>query len=118
MGKRKQEKTMWQKLKIKKRKKKIFNSPLRDLNSRPLVYKTSALTTELRRLLRPRREKFNLLYLTIRKRLVLCCIIGILFGHGTNLNLSLKTIKSKTKKYRNLYRTAPLQFGAMLRILV
>ena len=26
-------------------------SPLRDLNSRPLVYKTSALTTELKRLL-------------------------------------------------------------------
>ena len=28
---------------------KICKSPRRDLNSRPLVYKTSALTTELRR---------------------------------------------------------------------
>ena len=34
----------------KKKKKRDNDSPLRDLNSRPLVYKTSALTTELRRL--------------------------------------------------------------------
>ena len=31
------------------RKKRNMNSPVRDLNSRPLVYKTSALTTELTR---------------------------------------------------------------------
>ena len=35
------------------------------------------------------------------------------------VRLSLKTIKSKTKKkIPKSYRTAPLQFGAMLRILV
>ena len=34
---------------LKKKKKEKNHSPWRDLNSRPLVYKTSALTTELQR---------------------------------------------------------------------
>ncbi len=42
---RKREKINWEG----KKKKKVDESPWRDLNSRPLVYKTSALTTELQR---------------------------------------------------------------------
>ena len=41
----------------------VMKSPVRDLNSRPLVYKTSALTAELTRPVRVARHVVLIIYL-------------------------------------------------------